>query len=78
MKNEQRDHADAGSAEIWRNANHRRTQDVWWLITRIFKTVAVQITRTRNETALAKTFLASGDGSFAPGKTGMAGGRSGS
>ena len=78
MKNEQHDHGDAGLAEIWRNANHRRTQDVRWLITRIFKTVAVQITRTRNENALGKTLLASGDSSFAPGKTGMAGGQSGS
>jgi hypothetical protein len=78
MTNEQRDHGDAGSAEIWRNANHRRVQDVWWLITRISKTVAVQITRTRNENALGKTLLASGDSSFAPGKTRMAGGRSGS
>ncbi len=75
MKN---DRGDVGLAEIWRNANHRRTQDVWWLITRIFKTVAVQIARTRNENALGKTLLASGDSSFARGKTRMAGGQSGS
>ena len=78
MKNEQRDHGDAGLAEIWRNANHRRTLDVWWLITRIFKTVAVRIKRSRNENALGKTLLASGGSSFAPGKTRMAGGQSGS
>ncbi len=78
MTNAQHDHGDAGLAEIWRNANHRRTQDLWWLITAIFKTVAVQITRTRNENALGKTLLASGDSPFAPGKTRMAGGRSGS
>ena len=78
MTNAQHDHGDAGPAEIWRNANHRRTQDLWWLITAIFKTVAVQITRTRNENALGKTLLASGDSPFAPGKTRMAGGRSGS
>jgi hypothetical protein len=74
MKNEQHEHGDAGLAEIWRNANHRRTQDVWWLIARIFKTVAVQITRTRNENVLGKTLLSSGDSSFAPGKVRMTGG----
>lgn len=78
MKYEQQDHGDAGLAEIWRNANHRRTQDARWLIARIFKTAAVQITRTRNENALGKTLLASGDSSFAPGKARMAGGQSGS
>ena len=75
MKN---DHGEAALAEIWRNANHRRTQDVRWLITRIFKTVAVQIKRTRSGNALGKTLLASGDSSFAPGKTRMAGGQGGS
>ena len=74
MKNEQHDHGDAGLAEIWRNANHRRTQDVWRLIPEIFKTLAVQITRTRSENALGQTLLAPGDGSFAPGKAGMTGG----
>ena len=77
MTNAQRGHDDAGLAEIWRNANHRRAEDVRWLITRISKTVAAQIARTRTN-ALGKTLLASRDGSFAPGKTGMAGGRSGS
>jgi len=74
MKNQQHDHGDAGLAEIWRSANHRRTQDVQWLITRIIKTLAVQITRTRSENALGQTLLAGGDGSFAPGKAGMTGG----
>jgi hypothetical protein len=73
MKNGQHDHGDVGLAEIWRNANHRRTQDVWRLITEILKTVAVQTTRTRND-ALGKTLLASGDSSFAPGKARMTGG----
>lgn len=77
MKNEPHDLGDAELAEIWRNANHRRTQDLRWRITEIFKTVAVQITRTRNENALGKTLQASGDSSFAPGKTRMTGGQSG-
>ena len=74
MTNEQHDHGDAGLAEIWRNANHRRTQDVRWLIPEIFKALAVQVTRTRSENALGQTLLASGDGPFAPGKAGMTGG----
>jgi hypothetical protein len=43
MKNEQHDHGDAGLAEIWRDANHRRTQDVRCLITKVLKTVAARI-----------------------------------
>jgi hypothetical protein len=74
MKNEQHDHGNDGLAEIWRNANHRRMHDLRWLIARIFKTVAVQLKRTRSENALGKTLLASGDSSFAPGKARMTGG----
>jgi hypothetical protein len=77
MKNEQHDHGDAGLAAIWRNANHRRTQDLRWLITKILKTMAVQITRTRNENVLGKTLLASSDSLFASGKTRMTGRQSG-
>ena len=37
MKNERHDHGHGELAEIWRNAHHRRTQDAWCWIARIFK-----------------------------------------
>lgn len=77
MKHEQHDHGDAGIAEIWRNANHCRTQDVRCLITKILKTMAVQITRRRKENVLGKTLQASSDSLFSSGKTQMTGRQSG-
>ena len=71
MNNERDDHDDVGLAEIWRNAHHRRTQDVRWWITKVFKKQRpFKLRLTEAGVRLSETLLASR-------KPGMTGGQSG-
>ena len=71
MKNERHDQGHDELAEIWRNAHHRRTQDVWCWISRVFKKQRpFKLRLTEVRTRLGETLLASG-------KPGMTGGQSG-
>ena len=79
MKNEQHNHGDAGLAGIWRNANHRRAEDIrWWLIKILKKLRPFKSRAAATRMRLGETLLKSGDSSFAPGKSRMTGGQSGS
>ncbi len=71
MKNERHDHGHDELAEIWRNAHHRRTQDAWLWIIKVFKKQRpFKLRLTEARVRLGETLLASG-------KPGMTGGQGG-
>jgi hypothetical protein len=78
MKNERHDHGHDELAEIWRNAHHRRTQDAWWWIIKVFKKRRqFKLRLTEARTRLGQILPAPSDASLASEKPGMTGGRGG-
>lgn len=78
MNNEQHGHGHAAMAEIWRNANRRRAQDLRCWIINIFKKQWPFKSRVpETKIRLGETLLAPGDGRFASGAARMTGGQSG-
>jgi hypothetical protein len=78
MKHEQPRHDGVELAEIWRNAHHRRTQDVWCWIIRVFKKQRLFKSHlTEAGVRLGQILPALRNGPLASEKPGMTGGQSG-
>ena len=78
MKNERHDHAHDELAEIWRDANHRRTQDARsWIIAVFKKQRPFKLRLTEAGVRLGRILPTLRGGSLASEKHGMTGAQSG-